>query len=547
MGYLFQILLALGALGLAENGLALGAQVPLGLFPLLLIPQALGWLAHRSLVAGRFQLGSFWLALLSASPSALFLVALSVFGWHLSVAEWSGSQGSLFGWPDFSVFTVLTPFVLLQVSAIDARARVQAGNAVSRQVLRGLQLRMFLSSLMPALLYILVSSLVGLSESLRVSIEEVALLSSAYSAIVLVALALLLPTVLRNTWETESFPESLHRDLLDRVAKRAGFRCRELLIWKTGNLMANAAVIGVSERSRYVLFSDALVSQLGLRELAAVFAHEIGHAVRRHVPIFLAWTIAFFLLLGFLGDRMEWVEGAAPFAMVAVALVVGYLGFGYMSRRFELDADLYAMELLGDPEGMISALEQVGGKLRDVAGWRHFSVSDRVAFLRRASMDASVGQRLRRTIRAFTTAGFLLLIFAITLESWNLTSSWRTDQLRVDLRLGNYVSVLERSRAIGDERSERLAQRALSLLETGRVQAPLDAGELRELARAALDESHAELALDYLDLAVWRGADDLVLPLYIVHAELRDEVVEPDSYDELESPWAELIPRAFAD
>ena len=46
--------------------------------------------------------------------------------------------------------------------------------------------------------------------------------------------------------------------------------------------------------------------------------------MRRHVPVFLAWTVAFFLGLGFLGEQLDLVEGADPFVLVGVALFLGY-------------------------------------------------------------------------------------------------------------------------------------------------------------------------------------------------------------------------------
>ena len=59
--------------------------------------------------------------------------------------------------------------------------------------------------------------------------------------------------------------------------------------------MANAAIVGFLPGHRTVLFSDSLLAGLPPRELAAVFAHEIGHARRHHVLVFGAWTLVFFL------------------------------------------------------------------------------------------------------------------------------------------------------------------------------------------------------------------------------------------------------------
>lgn len=496
-------------MGLAEGGFITGFRLPILVPFLAFVPQLLGRFARRTAVRGQFRRASLWSALLSASPPALFCIAISVLGWQISVRGWLGTTGSLFGWPDLSVLTVLTPFILFQVSAIDAKARVHAGNLVSLNVVRSLQLRMFFASLAPAVLYVLLCAVVGLSETWRASIEEVELLGALYSVLMIALLTALLPSVLRMTWETEVFPKSLHRELLDRVAQRAGFECREILVWKTGNLMANAAIIGLGKRSRYVLFSDALIARLELRELAAVFAHEIGHAMRRHVPVFLAWTIAFFLALGFVGEELGLLEGSEPFGLVGVALLLGYWGFGYMSRRFELDADLYAMQLLNDPESMIAALEKVGGRLRDVAGWRHFSVAKRVAFLRSAHEDSNVAKRLRRTIQRFSRTGFALLAITLFAQAWSLASSWSTDQVYVDLRLGNYTHAATRIEQLDepDEGLEQLVGYALRLVENGRIrsESELTSECFEKFAHDAAAEENRELTFRYLELGFLRG------------------------------------------
>src|SRR5262249_54986641 len=149
----------------------------------------------------------------------------------------------------------------------------------------------------------------------------------------LVALALLLPTLLRNVWATQPLPPGALRERLQAVADRAGFRSRALLAWNTGDLMANAAVVGVGPRARIVLFSDSLLARLDGEELASVFAHEIGHAARRHVLVFVAWAAAFFLLADLAANHLfpsdAWISGG----FVLVALVAWILGFGFASRR----------------------------------------------------------------------------------------------------------------------------------------------------------------------------------------------------------------------
>ena len=151
------------------------------------------------------------------------------------------------------------------------------------------------------------------------------------------------------------------RYLLERCAESAGFRCKRFLVWRTGHQMSNAAVMGFASWHRSVLFTDLLLAQLGPRQLAAVFGHEMGHVLRHHVLVFAAWSLGFFLAGDVLLRATDVEDPALLLAGVTAFVAFWALGFGYMSRRFELDADLVALELTGDPEALASALDTVAG------------------------------------------------------------------------------------------------------------------------------------------------------------------------------------------
>ena len=138
-----------------------------------------------------------------------------------------------------------------------------------------------------------------------------------------------------------------------------------------------------------------------------MFAHEIGHARRHHVLVFVSWTAGFFLCADLALAR--WLPSGELWATSALvaAVALWYAGFGWLSRRFELDADLFSVELTGDVEGMVCALDSVGGPHGGARRtWRHFSIDARVQFLRSFALDVS------RT--AGSAAGNTL-----TLEGWN--------------------------------------------------------------------------------------------------------------------------------
>ena len=68
-------------------------------------------------------------------------------------------------------------------------------------------------------------------------------------------------------------------------------RYRDILVWRTHSNMGNAAVMGILPHMRYVLLSDLLLETMTDEQIEAVFAHEMGHVVHRH----MAWFVLFFV------------------------------------------------------------------------------------------------------------------------------------------------------------------------------------------------------------------------------------------------------------
>jgi len=157
------------------------------------------------------------------------------------------------------------------------------------------------------------------------------------------------PWILRRVLATSLLADPELSKRLTAVADIGKIRYRKILLWHTHHCVGNAAVMGVMPSARYVLMSDLLVESLNDDELAAVFAHEVGHVVHRH----MAWYAVFFVGLGlasmgfrhslevFLSSRgypTGWIDNTLPF----VSLLLWFAGFGFVSRRFERQADVYA-------------------------------------------------------------------------------------------------------------------------------------------------------------------------------------------------------------
>jgi STE24 endopeptidase len=158
------------------------------------------------------------------------------------------------------------------------------------------------------------------------------------------------PEILRRVLRTEPLPNSPLRRRLESLCRRTGVQYREILLWRTENNLCNAAVMGFVPRLRYILLTDLLMETMTDEEIEAVFAHELGHVVHKH----MAWLVIFFIVLtlfvmGIGAWLAQWMarygirDGPVEGIVIASAYLLKFLLlFGFVSRRFERQADVFA-------------------------------------------------------------------------------------------------------------------------------------------------------------------------------------------------------------
>jgi Zn-dependent protease with chaperone function len=213
--------------------------------------------------------------------------------------------------------------------------------------------------------------------------------------------------------------------------------------------MLNGAVMGLLGRLRYVLLTDALLERLPEDQVEAVMAHEVGHVRRKHVP----WLAGG--LLASIGVPMAavdlWVrfsgrghvttaqEVALQLGLVGVSLLAGLMLFGWISRRFEWQADAFSAQHLsghrtdqqGDARPVVISATAVGsmaGALEAVASlnhmprrkfsWRHGSIQRRIDNLRDLVGRPARGLRIDRTV------GWIKLATAVGLAGLIAVTVW---------------------------------------------------------------------------------------------------------------------------
>ncbi len=395
------------------------------------------------LIAGRLQSDGrrgtavWWFRRLRQAHTVLWLAAV---GFVLYGLQWG--QLVRFNWHLDHVFLVddvlilvpvVLPLVVSWVAFYDVERAIRlaaSSDGVSPTSLPGrgeyvaTLLRYYLGALLVPVL-----GLLAIQETTELLVPESARTGSLASLLIagppLLALVALFPCLLRHVWETRPLDAGPLRERLEGAARRTGFRIREILVWRTGGMVVNAAVTGFLPGLRYVFLTDGLLSQLNDEEIEAVFGHEVGHVRHRHLmlrvlamitPLSL-WILleelcpdAYALLAAWLGEAE--VESPVHFGLTRLAgmAIYVFLVFGAYSRMLEGQADLFGCRAISlDPsvrpvDTFISALERlaaIGGIDRNTPSWQHASIAARVDFLNRVADDPLYEESFQRRLRWF--------------------------------------------------------------------------------------------------------------------------------------------------
>jgi STE24 endopeptidase len=160
------------------------------------------------------------------------------------------------------------------------------------------------------------------------------------------------PAILRHVLRTEPLPDGHLRRRLEEMCRRTRLRYQDILLWHTDLNMGNAAVMGILPRLRYILLSDLLLETMSDEQIEAVFAHEIGHVVHRHMAWYVVFVIVLMVAMAGPGSAIEeriraadlpaWIRTHFDAVAEAGAVILFLFSFGYLSRRFERQADVYA-------------------------------------------------------------------------------------------------------------------------------------------------------------------------------------------------------------
>ncbi len=276
-----------------------------------------------------------------------------------------------------------------------------------------------------------------------------------------VCVFVLAPVMLKYIWATTPLPDGPLRRRLESLCRRIGLRYRDILVWHSHHMMINAAVMGLFPRVRYVLLSDALLESMDVDKIEGVFGHEAGHVRLSHIQYFLLFAVSGMLLVsGFVEILVRMSNASEPvirlsqtsvevIGFVGVVLVWG-VGFGWVSRRFERQADLYGVRCLSDglarcrlpcgrhpasgPDrragaGICStaagvfrdALDRVAvlnGIPHEERSWRHSSIASRMQHLTLLAGDVAGVRAFDRLIRRIKITLWVTSVGGVAFAAW---------------------------------------------------------------------------------------------------------------------------------
>ncbi len=335
----------------------------------------------------------------------------------------------------FGILLFLQYFIILWgISAIYERRTPLINISITKYVLAHLRL------LSPFLIawFILILCLQGISSLIgnQHFLSEWPLLEIGYMIIFILTLIIMVPPILVRIWQCLPLPEEHLRQVIRQYLLQEDVKVKEILVWRAfeGRLLT-AGVIGIFQSFRYLLLTSGLLAILEEPEILSVVAHEVGHLKHRHLWWLLFFFLGFILLTYFSFPTIYLVFlayfpkpellGSFPkigyfpdiiFCIFLLLFVIIYfrLIFGVYIRHFERQADIYCLESLGTAEGLIRSLQKIAllsGHTEHLPSWHHYSIAERIDFLRAATTNPKLIEKHHRQVKYFL--GIYLFIVLI--------------------------------------------------------------------------------------------------------------------------------------
>jgi len=247
------------------------------------------------------------------------------------------------------------------------------------------------------------------------------------------AVFLFAPLLIARIWRTRRLEPGPLRSDLEEICGSLKLKYRDILVWESEGVIANAAVMGLIAPVRFILVSDGIVDRLEPHQIRAVFAHEGGHITAHHLPYLMMVLVTIMALCGSAAELIAILADlqgpAAVLLMLTLIFSAGGLIFGAVSRQFERQSDVIGAWASAPPpdnsprithEGaaiFANSLEQIAhlnGIDSHKRNWRHGSIASRVRYILSLGSTAGTRRQIDTTVRRIKIAIIVGLIAAAT-------------------------------------------------------------------------------------------------------------------------------------
>ncbi|MBD3185035.1 M48 family metalloprotease [Candidatus Poribacteria bacterium] len=266
------------------------------------------------------------------------------------------------------IIPLIIALLLTRISIYELEKQVKKTSWKRREFL-ALNLKLMLIPLIPFGLYLLVGDII---EQSPLSVRIFFITRPYFYWIIIISIISIIyikaPSLIKRIWPSQSLPDGPLRQRIEYIAQKENIKYKDILVWNTaGGRIANAAMAGLLPYARYIFLTDHLLNNFTIDEIETVAAHEMGHIKYKHALSYLIFSFGYLTFYIFLYihifpfiQRLNLGTTYIGFLGAAATLTGFYLYFvfifRFLSRRFERQADLYAVDVTGKPDTFKSAL-----------------------------------------------------------------------------------------------------------------------------------------------------------------------------------------------
>lgn len=264
---------------------------------------------------------------------------------------------------------------------LDRIAKRAQGNNVRKTQLK-LTLRGALAGFLPLMLWIGVITPFVTQSIAHGEVAEFALVLAGF----LLGVHSLSPLQIQLANPTMKLPaEHPVAGMAQELCAQAGVGIDQVRVLKLGETrVANALVAGLWPKLRRIYITDHMLDTFSVAEIRAILAHEVGHIRHRHLWWYLSFALGGVFVIPRLGEglaQIDLLDDLLWTVVIALGLYWGVM-FKFLSRRFERQADRFAVAATGDVATFQSALErlaEVNGMVKRYSKWDIFQTHPPIA------------------------------------------------------------------------------------------------------------------------------------------------------------------------